>query len=554
MKRCIKCQHETTREGGLCEKCGEGLQTTGASSGSGLRGSLSGPTQASSARASGPSGQAASPSSSSTPSPQKGPLFSKPTEDDISVKPSSRSSSMGQPPSGSQSMPPPPVDPPPMYPPPVSPPPMTPPPGYSGASRSRSPLPKVLIGIAGVAVVALITVGVMRFLSDDAYPEPEPDIAYEEIEDEVEEEEVVEEAVEDVVEEDGLTPLTASEIFDANVDAVFTIFYRVPYTQEEILEHFVLRYSLFLPTGNYIYHGSGFFVNSDGVAVTNHHVVVGQGHLVARTEDGEVYPILGYYTYDIDNDIAIIQVEGSGFQYTTFSETPVGVGDDVYAIGSPAGDPNTFTAGNVSRFVEELEVGIYTKTDMIQHTAPIYGGNSGGPLFDRFGKVIGVNSAGIPGRGSVGYAVRIERVDWASALSVPISSFPLGRVVPEVVRDYYNSFPTVPTLRSVSDDVIFFMSGPAADYELDVYGFERIYTYSLMLANPTDIVNLYNSALGERGFIWQDDIPSADGNTVWYYFHHPSSDITVTLWYMAEYELMSVVIGRGNIYRMILGL
>ena len=493
MKHCARCGHETTREGKFCEKCGEEFRATEVSGGSEL--------------------------------------------------------------------------------PPMDSPPIILLPRYPEPSRPKSLLLKVLLGIAGVVVVVLITVGVMRFLSDDIHPEPEIDLAYEEVEEEeFEEEEIeeeeVEEEYEEVVEEeeDELTPLTAREVYDANVDAVFTIFLRVPeewnLTQEDIIADPFISYPLFLPTGNYIPAGSGFFVNSEGVAVTNHHVVVEWDHMVIRTHDGEVYPVSGYYSFDLDNDIAIIQVEGSGFPYTTFTDTPIGVADYVYAIGSSAGDPNTFTAGVVSRFADEIQFGIYTVTDMIQFTAPIYGGNSGGPLFNHYGQVVGVVSATNIMRASVGFAVRIERVDLDSALSASLASFPMGGGV-ATVRDYYDSFQEVPTLESVSNDVIFFMGGAAEDldltwlgydFTLDVYGYERAYMYSLILADPIEIVNLYEQALWERGFIWQEDVEGANPNTMWYYFYHPTRDISVSLWYLGEHELMIVAITRGNIHEEFYGL
>ena len=599
MKRCVKCGHESEKEGKFCKKCGEEFRATVASSGSGLKGSLAGSSRPASARASEPGSSTPSPSASSIPpspsssSPLKGSLFSKPTEEPVSVKPPTSSSTVSPPPSssspvGSSPMSPPPyysrpvspssmgaplsgsspVTPPPMTSPPMSPPPMTPPPGYPGASRPRSPLLKVLLGIVGVVAVVLITIGVMRFLSDDAQSELEIDVVYEEVDEEIEEEEVEEGEALEAVEEDELTPLTAREVYDANVDAVFTIFLRVPeywnMTQDDIIADPFISYPLFLPTGNYIPTGSGFFVNSEGVAITNHHVVVEWDYMVIRTHDGEVYPVLGYYSYDIDNDIAIIQVEGSDFPYTTFTEIPIAVADYVYAIGSSAGDPNTFTSGVVSRFAQEIQFGIYTVTDMIQFTAPIYGGNSGGPLFNQYGQVVGIVSAADMMRASVGFAVRIERVDLDRALRTSLASFPLGGGVAATatVRDYYDSFSSVPTLESVSGDVIFFRGGAAADLDLtwygyertlDAYGYERTYMYSLLLANPIDVVNLYDDALWDRGFIWQEDVEGADPSTMWYYFYHPSLNISVTLWYLVEYDMMIVAIGRGNIHQDLYG-
>ena len=486
MKRCVKCGHEATKEGRFCEKCGEELNVIGASSGSRLKGSLADSSRPSSARASEPS---SSPPSQSSP-PVKGSLFSTPSGDPIKsgsqasdlppmspppmdsrpmtpspVSPPSMNSRPTTPlpvspsPMNSRPTTPPPVSPPPMNsrptaPPPTSPPPMSPPltgspPGYTGEIGPKSPLPKVLLGIAGVAVVVLITVGVMRFLPDDANSEPGSntvcDVVCEECEEEpcTCDEVLVCEGCEEypcicdevlVCEECEeypcvcLTILTGTEVFEKNADAVFSIYYRVPEYWNLCEEVLAWRYPYFLfePTGLYAPGGSGFFVSAAGVAVTNHHVAIGWEHMLIRTHEGGIYPILGYYSYDIDNDIAIIQVGGSGFQYTTFSEVPVRVGDNVFAIGSSDGDPNTFTAGIISRFAGEISFDVYTITDMIQHTAPIYPGNSGGPLFDHYGKVVGVNAAASSWRASAAYAVRIERVDLDSALLASLNPLPLG--------------------------------------------------------------------------------------------------------------------------------
>ena len=577
MKRCEKCGHESVRDIKFCEKCGEARAVEGVTSdgtslkdkqevskdasatdakssgSSGLKGSLasSRPAVASASEpGSTKASEAVTPSSS-----LKGPLFSAPSKDAMSASSPPVRPTAGSPPggsalkgtlrSGSPTMPPPPMS----SRPPGAPPP--PPPGYPGPGKPKSALPKVLLGIAGIAAVALITIGLMNRFSEEAEPPEEPYIAYEEYEEE-DEEEIEEEEIEEEEEEEELTPLTAREVYDNNVDAVFTIFMRVPdyWTEAEISRY--VRYPLFLPTGSYVPTGSGFFVNDEGVAVTNHHVVVDLDYMVARTHDGEVHPILGYYTYDIDNDIAIIQVEGSGFPYTTFTEIPIGVADYVYAIGSSAGDPNTFTSGVVSRFAEEIQFGIYTVTDMIQFTAPIYGGNSGGPLFNQFGQVVGIVSAGDMMRASVGFAVRIERVDLEGALRASINSFPLGdglmATTPTVSREYYDSFPMVPTLESIVNEVFFLMGGAARDLELDGYGYERSYMYLLFGADAYRTVDLYEDALLARGFIWQDDVEGPD-DTEWFYFYHQAHDLSVTLWYLRNYDMMVVAIGHGNIYQ-----
>ena len=416
----------------------------------------------------------------------------------------------------------------------------------------------VFIGIFGVLIVLMAIV----LLSGESYSEPnivesysEPSIVEPYSEPNIDEpypESNVDEVTDDNQEVE-LIPLTAREVYEANVDAVFTIFMRVPHywTEEEISRY--IRYPLFLPTGSYIPIGSGFFVNHEGVAVTNHHVVVDLEHMVARTHDGNVHPILGYYSYDVGNDIAIIQVEGSGFSYTTFTEIPIKVADYVYAIGSSAGDPNTFTSGVVSRFADEIHFGIYTVTDMIQFTAPIYGGNSGGPLFNQFGQVIGIVSAGSVERASVGFAVRIDRVDLTIIETRFISSFPIGTAgVIHAVRYYYESFPIVPTLESSSDYPQFLIGGEAVDLGIDIFGYERVYLYYLSVSNVFDAVVLFEEALLSRGFVFQDFVEFGETET-WIYFYNEQQNISVSMWYMWNTEEMIIAIGRGNIFEEVYG-
>ena len=423
---------------------------------------------------------------------------------------------------------------------------MSPPPKKSSISKM------MLAGVLGGLLVLVIGIVLILALGNRGETDvaDENDYLYADENDLYEEDEYEDEEDEN----DELAPLTAREVYEANVDAVFTVFMRIPdyWSEAEIAEF--IRYPLFLPTGSYIPIGSGFFVDDTGVAVTNHHVVVGLEDIVARTHDGDVYDILGYYIYDTDNDIAVIQVDGSGFTYTTFTEIPIEVADYVFAIGSSDGDPNTFTSGVISRFADEVTFGgdglVYTVTDMLQFTAPIYGGNSGGPLFNQFGQVVGVVSAGSITRPSVGFAVRIERVDLDEALSASVSSFPLGdgvTVTAAAARDYYEWFPTVPTFESVSNLVEFIGGGFGEDLGLDFFGYERIYLYDIPEESVQRAVDDYEDALFARGFEWQD-VHNLDEGSSWVFFYNEREDISVSLWYLWDDEEMLVAIGYGNIF------
>ena len=147
--------------------------------------------------------------------------------------------------------------------------------------------------------------------------------------------------------------------------------------------------------------GSGFFISSDGYAVTNNHVVDHAKSVQVTTDDGTVYTAKVVGT-DPKTDLAVIKVDGkSDFPYVKFAEHPPKVGDWVIAVGNPFGLGGTVTAGIVSARGRDIGAGPYD--DYVQIDAPINKGNSGGPAFDVNGNVIGVNTAIFsPSGGSVG--------------------------------------------------------------------------------------------------------------------------------------------------------
>src|SRR6266849_6849852 len=152
--------------------------------------------------------------------------------------------------------------------------------------------------------------------------------------------------------------------------------------------------------------GSGFFVSSDGYAVTNNHVVENGRNFEITTDDGKTYAAKVIGT-DSKTDVALIKVDGhNDFPYVRFSSSEPRIGDWVIAVGNPFGLGGTVTAGIVSARGRDIGAGAYD--DFIQIDAPVNKGNSGGPTFDTDGNVIGVNTAIFsPSGGSVGIAFAI---------------------------------------------------------------------------------------------------------------------------------------------------
>jgi serine protease Do len=147
--------------------------------------------------------------------------------------------------------------------------------------------------------------------------------------------------------------------------------------------------------------GSGFFISSDGYAVTNNHVVNDAKSVQVTTDDGTTYTAKVVGT-DAKTDLALIKIDGKkDFAYVKFADHGPRIGDWVVAVGNPFGLGGTVTAGIVS--AEGRDIGSGPYDNYIQIDAPINKGNSGGPAFDTDGNVIGVNTAIFsPSGGSVG--------------------------------------------------------------------------------------------------------------------------------------------------------
>jgi S1-C subfamily serine protease len=141
--------------------------------------------------------------------------------------------------------------------------------------------------------------------------------------------------------------------------------------------------------------GSGFVIDKQGDIVTNSHVVQGATGIRVGFTSGASYPatVMGA---DPSSDLAVVRVQApeSALRPLAFDDSSkVAVGDPVYAIGNPFGLDRTMTAGIVSAVGRDIQApnGL-TIPNVIQTDAPINHGNSGGPLLDRFGRVIGINS------------------------------------------------------------------------------------------------------------------------------------------------------------------
>ena len=163
--------------------------------------------------------------------------------------------------------------------------------------------------------------------------------------------------------------------------------------------------------------GSGFIISADGYVVTNYHVVEGANSVTVTTNDGTNYTaaIVGG---DSTNDIAVLKVEGNNLPAVTIgSSSSLIVGDQVAAVGNALGElTNSLTVGYISakdRMITTDGFGI----NMLQTDTAINSGNSGGPLFNMYGEVVGITTAKYSGESSsgasiegIGFAIPIDDV------------------------------------------------------------------------------------------------------------------------------------------------
>jgi serine protease Do len=152
--------------------------------------------------------------------------------------------------------------------------------------------------------------------------------------------------------------------------------------------------------------GSGFFISSDGYAVTNGHVVSDSESVEIQTDDEKTFKARVVGT-DSKTDVALLKVDGrDDFPYVAFAEGMPQIGDWVLAVGNPYGLGGSVTAGIIS--AQGRDIGASPYDDFIQIDAPVNKGNSGGPAFDESGRVVGVTTAIYsPSGGSVGIGFAI---------------------------------------------------------------------------------------------------------------------------------------------------
>ncbi len=289
--------------------------------------------------------------------------------------------------------------------------------------------------------------------------------------------------------------------------------------------------------------GSGFFIDDSGTIVTNYHVIDSATDLSVQVSDGGSYSVKSILAFSQIYDLAILQIDMAGNDFLTINEEGVKTGEQVYAVGSALGTlTGSFTAGIVSS--TSRTVGLI---DCIQMDAAISSGNSGGPLVNIYGEVVGINAFSYIGGESLNLAIKTSNLD------------KLDRTKSYSVNDYREWYITE-TSRSYSpfDGSGYFYSTvnrydivtggyciSSYDAELDeyhdgYYDMSEHYIYYYYVSEW----DAYVAYLKSMGFIYQD-YETFDDGTSYYYLNEKdgilvdlfvtSDNVNLYIWVTLEY-------------------
>ena len=179
--------------------------------------------------------------------------------------------------------------------------------------------------------------------------------------------------------------------------------------------------------GDYKAMGSGFYISADGKLITNYHVIDGAKKITVKHYDDTEYEVNVIEAYDKNSDLALLRVEGvKDITPAVLSKQKPETGDVIYTLGSSLGLTGTFTQGIISN-AARVDSGFNPTMTYIQFDAAVTNGNSGGPLINDRGEVIGVNDWGYTEGQNLNFAIPVSYIDELYVNPVTLEDFAGGK-------------------------------------------------------------------------------------------------------------------------------
>jgi len=275
--------------------------------------------------------------------------------------------------------------------------------------------------------------------------------------------------------------------------------------------------------------GSGFFIDDQGTIVTNYHVIDGATSMSVEVSDGATYPVEKIIDFSQVYDLAILKIDVSGNSYLELSTESVKTGEQVYAVGSALGTlTGSFTAGTVSS--TSRTVGMI---DCIQMDAAISSGNSGGPLVNIYGDVVGINTYSYVDGENLNLAIKTSTLDVLPRdKNYTINDYKEWYITetsrsfsPYDGTNYYYS--TVNTYQVVTGAECLYSVDSYGNYSEGYYDCSEFYMYNYVVSE----YDAYVAYLKNIGFVFQDS-ETFDEGTSYYYLNEKDGvlvDLFITL-------------------------
>ena len=204
--------------------------------------------------------------------------------------------------------------------------------------------------------------------------------------------------------QDGVTTFTCSVCGDSYTEG----FPHPVYSATEIHDNYVNSVGEIITydkSGNEYSLGTCFVYTADGRIITNYHVIE-NSYSAKVTLGGQNYTVNYVLAYDKDIDIAVLKINASNLQPAVICDSSHKVGEVVYAFGNSQGLTSTFSDGMITYSNREIDGVAY-----VQHDAPISSGNSGGPLINKYGEVIGINTWTLLDSQNLNFAIHVSELD-----------------------------------------------------------------------------------------------------------------------------------------------